>query len=261
MKLLVAAVMGLLTAGVAEGDVWDLAAANDNGAATRTFLIHGTDQVHDLGVQPGSLADEDWYRMPQAPYSSYEVVVEGMTGDLWDPSSAFPSLHRIGADGTTIVQGAVTVLGTVPLTLSWQNNAAGYRDDLVRVGGAACTLTCTTDDQYRIRAYDTTAAIPRFNNAGTQVTVLILQNPAEYTIVGTAWFWSAPGALLGERPFTLGPKQALVLATASVSGAAGQSGTVTVSHTGRYGDLAGKTVALEPSSGYSFDTPMLWRPR
>jgi hypothetical protein len=37
---------------------------------------------------------------------------------------------------------------------------------------------------------------------------------------------------------------------------AGHAGTITVSHDGRYGDLAGKTVALEPSTGFSFDSPM-----
>jgi hypothetical protein len=49
--------------------------------------------------------------------------------------------------------------------------------------------------------------------------------------------------------------------TSTIVGVAGQGGTLTVSHDGRYGDLAGKTVALEPSSGFSFDSPMTARPR
>jgi hypothetical protein len=36
---------------------------------------------------------------------------------------------------------------------------------------------------------------------------------------------------------------------------------VTVVHDAPYGALAGKTVALEPSTGFSFDSPMLPRPR
>ena len=52
-----------------------------------------------------------------------------------------------------------------------------------------------------------------------------------------------------------------MLNTATVAGVAGQGGTITVSHDGRYGDLAGKTVALEPATGFSFDSPMLARPR
>jgi len=35
---------------------------------------------------------------------------------------------------------------------------------------------------------------------------------------------------------------------------------VSVSHDGRYGDLSGKTVALEPATGFSFDSPMAGRP-
>lgn len=39
------------------------------------------------------------------------------------------------------------------------------------------------------------------------------------------------------------------------------TGTITVGHDARYGDLAGKTVALEPATGFSFDTQMVPRPR
>jgi len=46
-----------------------------------------------------------------------------------------------------------------------------------------------------------------------------------------------------------------------VPGVSGNSGTVTVSHNGRYGDLAGKVVALEPSTGFSFDSPAILRAR
>jgi hypothetical protein len=67
--------------------------------------------------------------------------------------------------------------------------------------------------------------------------------------------------MLGQHPFTLAPRQTLVLNTATVAGVAGQGGTITVSHDGRYGDLAGKTVALEPSTGFSFNSPMLPAPR
>jgi hypothetical protein len=55
----------------------------------------------------------------------------------------------------------------------------------------------------------------------------------------------------------LDPKELMVLNTAPITGAIG--GAVTISHDGRYGDLSGKTVALEPSTGFSFDSPMLPR--
>ena len=40
-----------------------------------------------------------------------------------------------------------------------------------------------------------------------------------------------------------------------------KGGTITVSHDGRYGDLVGKAIALEPATGFSFDTLMVQRPR
>ena len=124
-----------------------------------------------------------------------------------------------------------------------------------------CATPCGSDDVYRIRAFETTYSIPRFNNSGSQVTVLLVQNPAAYTVTGDIWFWSTSGTLLGSRALTLPARQTLVLNTATVLGVAGQGGTITISHDGRYGDLAGKTVALEPSTGFSFDSPMTARPR
>ena len=38
-------------------------------------------------------------------------------------------------------------------------------------------------------------------------------------------------------------------------------GSVTIANDGRYGDLSAKTVALEPATGFSFDSPALPRIR
>ena len=40
-----------------------------------------------------------------------------------------------------------------------------------------------------------------------------------------------------------------------------QSGSATVSHDGGYGDVMGKAVALEPATGFAFDTPLMVRSR
>jgi len=80
---------------------------------------------------------------------------------------------------------------------------------------------------------------------------------ASYTINGNVYFWDTTGALITSSPFSLTAKKLLVLNTATV--AAGVSGAVTIAHDGRYGDLSGKTVALEPSTGFSFDSPMVAR--
>jgi hypothetical protein len=114
---------------------------------------------------------------------------------------------------------------------------------------------------YRIRFDETTGAIPRFNDSGTQVTVLMLQNPTDGTIGGTAYFWDVAGTQLALHPFVLAAHSTLVLDTATVPGLAGQSGTITVGHDGRYGELSGKAVALEPATGFSFDSHMGYRSR
>jgi hypothetical protein len=214
--------------------------------------VHGADQLHDLAALPGPVADDDWYRISQKPYSSYEVVVEATSGDV----GATLNLDRIASDTTTVQQAAVSLGVGYSRSLRWMNaSASAVNDEYVRVTSGQCTTGCGPDDVYRIRVYETTYAIPRFNNAGSQVTVLILQNPTDYTVTGNIYFWSTVGALLATEPFSLTAKSARVLITSTVSGASGVSGTMTVAHNARYCDLAGKTVALEPATGFSFDTP------
>jgi len=223
---------------------------DDAPSLSSTELNHGTVQQADLLIRP------DLYRIGQKPYSSYEVVVDGTSGDIVPVS-----LERLAGDNLGVLQTAAPVAVGDTVGLSWENTTAlTVVNQHIRVDGT-CANPCGADDVYRIRAVETTYSIPRFNNSGTQVSVLLLQNPAGYTIHGHAWFWKSSGVLLGQLPFTLAPKQTLVVNTSTIVGVAGQGGTLTVSHDGRYGDLAGKTVALEPSSGFSFDSPMTARPR
>ena len=244
-------------AGAARADVWDQQTLNDNSAATANELVHGSDQVHDLGAAPGPAPDEDWYRLSIKPYSSYEVVVDGVSGDLGPPVQ----VDRVTSDGT--VFGSAGPIGPGFARSMRFHNTGPFvvEDKWIRVKSGGCTTSCTTADAYRLRFYDTTAAVARFNDSGTQITVLLLQNPTDAPIAGTAYFWSAAGTLLASPPFTLGARSTLVLNTAGVPGLAGQSGTVTVGHDGRYGDVSGKAVALEPATGFSFDSPMGYRPR
>jgi hypothetical protein len=51
------------------------------------------------------------------------------------------------------------------------------------------------------------------------------------------------------------------VSTASLAGLAGQSGSIRVTHDGRYGELMGKAVAIEPGTAFTFDTPLIPRPR
>ena len=119
---------------------------------------------------------------------------------------------------------------------------------------------CGPDDVYRITARETTASVARFNNAGGQGTVLVLQNTTSRAAAGHAYFWSASGALLGVHAFALVPRATAVVNTATVAGVAGQTGSITVAHDAGYGGIAGKAVAVDPASGASFDTPLQPRP-
>ena len=95
----------------------------------------------------------------------------------------------------------------------------------------------------------------------TQTTVLLIQNPTDYTVAGRAYFWNATGVLEHTQPVDVPARSLFLKSLSSVPLLVGKSGTITVSHNARYGDLVGKAVALEPATGFSFDTPMVWRPR
>jgi surface antigen len=114
---------------------------------------------------------------------------------------------------------------------------------------------------YRIRTWDTTLGLARFNNSSSQVTILVLQNTSDRTVTGHAHFWSAAGALAGTQAFTTGPHAAYVVNTSTLPGLSGVSGTVTVSHDGSYGVVVGKAVALESATGFTFDTALQPRRR
>jgi hypothetical protein len=49
--------------------------------------------------------------------------------------------------------------------------------------------------------------------------------------------------------------------TSAVPGVGGQSGSITVASDVAYGALAGKAVAVEPATGFTFDTPLTLRTR
>jgi hypothetical protein len=183
-------------------------------------------------------------------------VVDSTSGDIG------PTLQvdLIANDGTTVLVSGQSIGVGFSRSLRFMNNTATQIDDqTVRVASGQCTTDCGPDDVYFIRGYETTYSVPRFNNSGTQITVLLLQNPTNYTITGTVYFWNPAGGQVANSPFTLTGKQVLVLNTSTV--APGTAGALTIVNDGRYGDLSAKTVALEPATGFSFDSPALPRIR
>jgi hypothetical protein len=227
-----------------------VAAADQTGELTHGFRI-----TEDLA---GGSPDVDTYAISQKPFSSYEVVVDATSGDI----------TPVGLDltdgGTTVLASGVAIgSGTgQSRSLRFQNSTAAPIDtQTVRVQSGDCTTNCGVDDTYRLRAYETTNAIPRFNNNSTQVTLIVLQNPTDATINGSMYFWDASGTLLHTEPVSLAAKNVLIFNSATIPALLGVSGTVTVAHDGRHGELVGKGVALEPATGFSFDSPMVPRAR
>jgi uncharacterized repeat protein (TIGR01451 family) len=224
-------------------------------------LNHGTTFVRDLAARPGPTAHSDAFRLARAGRSSWEIVVDQASGDL-SGLGAVIALERLSSDGSSVLQTADTVGTGHAVRLSVENaTAEGIDEEVIRVRSTGCTLECGSDDTYRISARETTVSIPRFNNSATQLTILLLQNPDPEPRRGHVWFWSATGALLASRSFALEPRGSLVLPTSALPELPGASGSVTVSHDGPYGSLAGKAVALEPGTGFAFDTPLLTRMR
>jgi len=244
--------LALMSGRAAMADVWDIQTENDNTLNSENELIAGSDQLHDLGAIAGA-ADQDWYRISQKPNSSYEIVADSTSGDI-GPNLA---LERTDATGTSVQTSVAVGVGYTRSLRFMNTTAAEINGDRIRVMSAGCTTNCGPDDVYRIRAAETTYWIPRFNNFGSQITILLLQNPTNYVINANVYFWNTSGGLIATQTFVLNPKQLTVFNTANA--APGVGGAVSVAHDGRYGDLAGKTVALEPSTGFSFDSPMLPR--
>jgi uncharacterized repeat protein (TIGR01451 family) len=217
-------------------------------------LAHGSVLRGDLRAVAGA-ADVDSYRMRQEPFASYEAVLDEGSGDIG--AGQGPLLERVAADGTTVLQAAASAGAGPARSLRFRNTTtAAIADQGIRVRSASCSTDCGGDDRYRLRVYETTAAVPRFNNAGSQVTVVLVQNRGAETVGGTLQFFGPAGVLLHAEPFTLAPRALLVFNTAAEPALAGQGGSLTVAHDGRYGDLAGKAVALEPATGFGFDSPL-----
>lgn len=256
-----AVLVSLALAGTAHaGDRWEPLDADAN---TANQLVHGAEQQHDLAAA-GGVADVDWFRVSIPAHSSVEIVVDGAAANVGTDQDGFLDLVHEAGD---VVRASFALLpgrGGRSLTCDNPSNA-DYVGKYARVRSRGCTTDCGAEAVYTIRAYDTTDAIPRFNNSGTQVTVVVLQNAAvtspATSLDGTLWFWSDAGALLASRPFTLARSALLVLNTSTVPGLAGVSGSITISHLGGYGQLAGKAIALEPATGFTFDTALVHRPR
>jgi hypothetical protein len=114
---------------------------------------------------------------------------------------------------------------------------------------------------YDVEFYDTTLFVPRWNNSATQTTIFILQNTTNTTVTGFMYFHDASGNLLASVPVNVVEGGVQILNTAGVSGLVGHAGSAWIAQLGGYGALAGKAVAVEPATGFTFDTAITPVPR
>jgi hypothetical protein len=169
----------------------------------------------------------DYFWLTQPPRSSFEVVVDGVTGAI--SSGSGPALELLAGDASTVVQGSVAAGAGSSRSLRMENAGAAARsDELVRVQSNGCTTDCGPDAAYRVRGWDTTYRASRFNNSGTQITVLVVQNETSSLVNGHVWFWGAGGTLLGSQVISLQPRGVQTLNTSSV--VPSSSGSLTISH-------------------------------
>jgi hypothetical protein len=229
-------------------DYWDRIVGGDNACATTTAeLVHGGGQTHDLqGAAPAF--DVDWSRIQQHAYRSYEVRLHSTTLRF-----ALTASLQLSGCPTGVLQNAVPSEGAADDAVSLRWLSTGDTDVFTRTTAGS---TLTARSRYEIQLLETTYAVPRFNNSATQQTILLVQNTRGDAVTGLVHFFEPGGTLRHSQPFTIAARGLLVLNTAAVAALSGQSGSVLVAHDGGYGALSGKAVALEPATGFAFDTPM-----
>ena len=269
MALVLSAAMAL--SAHARADVFDTQSRSDNDANTGNELMHGSVQLHDLGALAGGVADNDWYRIAQRPYSSYEVVVD-TTSSAIGPTLVVELVPNIGPPAQSSV--AVSSLGYSRSLRFMNDTNSPITSQYIRVRSGQCTSGCTANDTYRIRLYDTTMAAPRFNNVGTQETYVFVQNTRDFGSNVRVRFWDAAGTTvlcttplfnLPGRDMAIIDDDDLIIHGAeqplcSSGSAVGVSGSVTLLSDARYGELRAKAVALDPlGAKLEFDTEMTAR--
>ena len=238
-------------------DDWEQSGEADDGITTDNALFHGAEQDHSL--QGGNVPDQDWYIVSTRPFSSYQVVVFGLTGGI---NLTTTGVQLMNAAGTQVFQNALVTDAGGVLSLQWhQGIASGPSTAYVRVFDPDCiSFLCPVVDSYRIRFYDTTYTVPGVDNSGTQSSVLLVQNATDRACTMAHHYFSVGGAYLASGPLVgLAAYGQAVIDTAATM--PGQSGSVRITHTCGYGALSGKAVTIDAATGIAFDTPLVHRAR
>jgi hypothetical protein len=236
-------------------DPWD---SGDGTNATTTILRHADVQFgHDL---EGTVAapERDWMVMVTKARHSYEVRIGSL---FWQADCTTPICFgraaRVNSSGSPLTSGVAGNEdfaqgdGSIGRTVRWIAST-GNTDYLL-----ASAFSAAGASPYDVALYDTTLFVPRWNNTATQTTVLLLQNTTNITVTGSAFFHDGGGTLLATVAVSVPQHGLQVISTASVPGLSGQSGSAQIAQMGGYAALVGKAVALEPGTGFTFDTAIV----
>jgi hypothetical protein len=257
------AALALRSVGAAwANDPWEL--SGDDSPNGWNMLRHGVVQRgHDLeGTAPAP--DLDWMKLVTKARHSYEARV---SGTYWDDGCEFapcPRFDRVDTAGVVLTAGNASSEdvdrgnSTIGRTVRWIAEV-GAPERLLATGDRFVPLG--PDSVYDVVYYDTTLFVPRWNNTASQATVLLLQNTTNAVVTGSVYFHDAAGALLATEPLAVPQQGVQVLATGSIPGLAGRSGSAQIAQLGGYAALSGKAVALEPATGFTFDTLVTPVPR
>jgi ELWxxDGT repeat protein len=226
---------------------------DDDGiaAASPVEIAHGSRVLADLAPPVGRTSDVDFYVLRHDLHSSYEIVVDAVSGD------AMPlQVDRVAASGTVSQEALPTGTGN---SVAMRFFGLGVSTDHIRVQSAACGTTCGPDDVYRLRMYETTLRSPRVNTVAGQATALVVQNTTGAPIAAVAAYWSAGGLWSSVQQFDAPAHGTTVVDVAAVL--PDFSGSVTVGHSGPYGGLVGKVVSVDPATGFNFESSLSSKPR
>jgi hypothetical protein len=236
-----------------DDDHWDLLGDDNIPPETVNRIVHGQTQFHAISNLNGpgpTFSDRDHVLVRVEAGRSYEARAFGTS--------------REGVGGTRLLDGLRVVIGSSPVavgtyadhvwTVRWTPSATGVQYLLPETA-------LLTHGWYTLDFVETTVFVPRWNNSASQLTILLLQNAGDADITGTIRFLGAAGNLVHSQPFNMPYGGGVVINTSTIPPLQGLSGVAQIAHNGGYGAVLGKAVAVEPATGFTFDTPVSVLPR
>lgn len=226
----------------------------DDTSGSYVELLHGRIRTHDLQDPSAGVTDQDWSFVQETVNHSYEVTVMNTPLRFSSaPTAGTATFNRCDTAGTILTPGTPLNVYDGAFAARWMVTASPAGFTYIRVTGFA-GLGATSG--YDIQMRDTTYSIPRWNNSGGQVTILIVANTKAQAVTGNVYFYSASGTLLATQSLAVPAHGVQTVNTSTIAALAGLSGSAQIAHLGGYGALSGKAVALEPATGFTFDTAM-----